>query len=97
MPFLTGYIDDGRDARGLAARAARAFGADFVWRHPARPAGRTLSALDAAIYTEAPCPADRVDAAHGRPLRHRLPARARRAGCSSGRWRRQRRRRRGGS
>jgi predicted deacylase len=56
IPFIAGYIDDGRDARGLAARAAHAFGADFVWRHPERPPGRTLSGLDAAIYTEAPCP-----------------------------------------
>jgi predicted deacylase len=56
IPFIAGYIDDGRDKRGLAARAARAFGADFVWRHPERPPGRTLSGLDAAIYTEAPCP-----------------------------------------
>jgi len=55
IPFLAGYIDDGRDARGLGALAARAFGADFVWRHAERPPGRTLSALDAAIYTESPC------------------------------------------
>lgn len=56
IPFIAGYIDDGRDKHGFAARAARAFGADFVWRHPERPPGRTLSDLDAAIYTEAPCP-----------------------------------------
>jgi predicted deacylase len=56
IPFLAGYIDDGRDTRGLGRRAAEAFGADFVWRHPERPPGRTLSALDAAIYTEAPTP-----------------------------------------
>jgi uncharacterized protein len=55
IPFIAGYIDDGRDQHGLAARAARAFGADFVWRHPERPPGRTLSGMDAAIYTEAPC------------------------------------------
>lgn len=56
IPFVAGYIDDGRDAKGLGARAAAAFGADFVWRHPERPPGRTLSVMDAAIYTEAPCP-----------------------------------------
>lgn len=54
MPFLAGYIDDGRDTRGLGARAAAAFGADFIWRHEGRPAGRTLSGMDAAIYSEAP-------------------------------------------
>lgn len=54
IPFLAGYIDDGRDRKGLGARAARAFGADFVWRHEARAPGRTISDMDAAIYTEAP-------------------------------------------
>jgi predicted deacylase len=54
IPFLAGYIDDGRDRRGLGARAAQAFGADFVWRHDARAPGRTISDMDAAIYTEAP-------------------------------------------
>ena len=56
IPFTAGYIDDGRDRRGLSRRAALAFGADFVWRHPERPPGRTLSGIDAAIYTEAPAP-----------------------------------------
>ncbi len=55
IPFLAGYIDDGRDTKGFGARAAAAFGADFIWRHPQRVGGRTLSAMDAAIYTEAPC------------------------------------------
>lgn len=54
IPFLAGYIDDGRDRKGLGARAAKAFGADFVWRHDARAPGRTISDMDAAIYTEAP-------------------------------------------
>jgi len=54
IPFTIGYIHDGRDARGLSERAARAFGADFIWRHPVRPPGRTLNGCDAAIYTEAP-------------------------------------------
>ncbi|MBM3535842.1 MAG: hypothetical protein FJX60_22755 [Alphaproteobacteria bacterium] len=56
IPFLAGYIDDGRDKKGLGKRAARVFGADFVWRHADRAPGRTLSDMDAAIYTEAPLP-----------------------------------------
>jgi predicted deacylase len=56
IPFLTGYIDDGRDRNGLGARAAAAFGADFIWRHETRVPGRTISGIDAAIYTEAPLP-----------------------------------------
>jgi len=55
IPFLAGYIDDGRDKAGLGRRAAHAFGADFVWRHVVRAPGRTISDRDAAIYTEAPC------------------------------------------
>lgn len=53
IPFTIGYIDDGRDAQGLSERAARVFGADFIWRHPIRSPGRTLNGADAAIYTEA--------------------------------------------
>jgi predicted deacylase len=56
IPFIAGYIDDGRDTRRLAVRAAEAFGADFIWRHPERPPGRTISGMDAAIYTEYPAP-----------------------------------------
>jgi predicted deacylase len=56
IPFLAGYIDDGRDTKGLGERAAKVFGADFIWRHEARAPGRTLSGMDAAIYTEAPLP-----------------------------------------
>jgi predicted deacylase len=56
IPFIAGYIDDGRDRRGLSAKAAQAFGADFIWRHPERPPGRTISGMDAAIYTEYPAP-----------------------------------------
>jgi len=56
IPFLAGYIDDGRDRKGLGARAATAFGADFIWRHETRAPGRTISGIDAAIYTEAPLP-----------------------------------------
>ncbi len=52
IPFTIGYIDDGRDTKGLSERAARVFGADFIWRHPIRPPGRTLNGADAAIYTE---------------------------------------------
>lgn len=55
IPFLAGYIDDGRDTKGLGRLAAEAFGADFIWRHVARAPGRTISDRDAAIYTEAPC------------------------------------------
>ncbi len=54
IPYLAGYIDDGRDKKGLGARACKAFGADFIWRHETRAAGRTISDMDAAIYTEAP-------------------------------------------
>jgi predicted deacylase len=54
IPFLAGYIDDGRDKKGLGARAAAVFGADFIWRHETRAPGRTLSDMDAAVYTEAP-------------------------------------------
>ncbi len=56
IPFLAGYIDDGRDREGIGARAAAAFGADFIWRHETRAPGRTISDVDAAIYTEAPLP-----------------------------------------
>lgn len=54
IPYLAGYIDDGRDRKGLGARACKAFGADFIWRHDVRAPGRTISDMDAAIYTEAP-------------------------------------------
>lgn len=54
IPYLAGYIDDGRDRKGLGARACKAFGADFIWRHDERAPGRTISDMDAAIYTEAP-------------------------------------------
>ncbi|MBM3549922.1 MAG: hypothetical protein FJX54_23525 [Alphaproteobacteria bacterium] len=54
IPFTIGYIDDGRDRKGLSERAAKVFGADFIWRHPIRPPGRTLNGADAAICTEAP-------------------------------------------
>lgn len=56
IPFLAGYIDDGRDKKGLGERAAKVFGADFIWRHVDRAPGRTLSGMDAAVYTEAPLP-----------------------------------------
>lgn len=64
IPYVTGYIDDGRDTKGLAERAAKVFGADFIWRHAERAQGRTISDMDAAIYTE--CvgggPADKAQA-----------------------------------
>ena len=54
MPFLAGFRG-GDDARGgLAERAATAFGADFVWRHPNRSVGRTTSVVENALYVESP-------------------------------------------
>lgn len=54
MPFLTGYHAPRADADSLGARAARAFGALFVWGHPGRTPGRTISVVSDAIYVEAP-------------------------------------------
>lgn len=55
MPFLAGYrgYEPGADD-SLASRAAHVFGADFVWRHPQRAEGRTLSVVDQGIYVECP-------------------------------------------
>ncbi len=52
MPFLAGYRGEPGDGVTLRARAAHAFGADFVWRHPGRSEGRTVSVVDEAIYVE---------------------------------------------
>lgn len=52
MPFLAGYIAETAAAESLARRAATAFGADFLWRHPVRTEGRTVSVVDQAIYVE---------------------------------------------
>lgn len=54
MPFLAGYRGTTPGATSEAARAAIAFGADFVWRHPGRSEGRTVSVVDQAIYVESP-------------------------------------------
>ncbi|MDH3248290.1 MAG: M14 family metallopeptidase [Acidimicrobiia bacterium] len=54
MPFLAGFRGESRDAGTLGERAARAFGADFVWRHQGRSVGRTTSVVDQSIYCEAP-------------------------------------------
>jgi predicted deacylase len=55
MPFLAGFRRDAQlDPTGLGERAAMAIGADFVWHHPHRAAGRTLSVVDVGIYLESP-------------------------------------------
>jgi predicted deacylase len=58
MPLLVGWTDDGCAACAASRRAAEAFAAPVLWRHPGPvPAGRTLSAAHAAgipsIYAEA--------------------------------------------
>jgi predicted deacylase len=58
MPLLVGWTDDGCATCAAGARAAEAFAAPVLWRHPgAVPEGRTLSAAHAAgipsIYAEA--------------------------------------------
>jgi predicted deacylase len=53
MPFLAGYQGD-TSADSLAKRAAVTFGADFLWRHPGRSEGRSVSVVDQAIYIECP-------------------------------------------
>ena len=58
MPLLVGWTDDGCTTCAAGGRAAEAFAAPVLWRHPGPvPAGRTLSAAhDSAIpsiYTEA--------------------------------------------
>lgn len=52
MPFLAGYLAPAAGEDSLARRAAAAFGADFLWRHPNRTEGRTVSVVDQAIYVE---------------------------------------------
>lgn len=52
MPFLAGYIAETAIEDSLARRAAAAFDADFLWRHPVRTEGRTVSVVDQAIYVE---------------------------------------------
>ena len=54
MPFLAGYQSDTITADTLAKRAASAFGAEFLWRHPGRTEGRSVSVVDQAIYVECP-------------------------------------------
>lgn len=58
MPLLVGWTDDGCSTCAAGARAAEAFAAPVLWRHPGSvPPGRTLSAAHAAgipsIYAEA--------------------------------------------
>lgn len=52
MPFLAGYPAETAGTGSLAERAASAFGADFLWRHPTRAEGRTVSVVDQAMYVE---------------------------------------------
>ena len=52
MPFLAGYIAETATAESLSQQAAAAFGAEFLWRHPVRTDGRTVSVVDQAIYVE---------------------------------------------
>lgn len=54
MPFLAGYQADAAEDDSLAKQAASAFGADFLWRHPGRSEGRTVSVVDQAMYVECP-------------------------------------------
>ena len=54
MPFLAGYQADMASADSLAKQAASTFGAEFLWRHPTRSEGRTVSVVDQAIYVECP-------------------------------------------
>ena len=54
MPFLAGYRGEPGGGVTDRARAAHAFGADFVWRHPGRSEGRTVSVVENAIYAECP-------------------------------------------
>jgi predicted deacylase len=54
MPFLAGFQEASASADSLAKRAAAVFGADFLWRHPDRSVGRTVSVVDQAIYIECP-------------------------------------------
>lgn len=54
MPFLAGYGATEPGTGSIAERAAIAFGADFVWRHPGRSEGRTLSVVPQGMYVESP-------------------------------------------
>ncbi|MEX2424911.1 MAG: M14 family metallopeptidase [Acidimicrobiia bacterium] len=54
MPFLAGYRGQQPNEQTVDERAAIAFGADFVWRHPHRSEGRTVSVVEHAIYCESP-------------------------------------------
>ena len=54
MPFVAGFTRDERDPERIGERAATAIGADFLWHHPHRSPGRTLSVVDVGIYVECP-------------------------------------------
>lgn len=58
MPLLAGYVETGAaEVDAVSRRMARAFGADFLWRHREGAPGRTLSVMGErgkpAIYVEA--------------------------------------------
>lgn len=52
MPFLAGYRGEESGSDSISEKAAIVFGADFVWRHPERSEGRTISVVEHAIYIE---------------------------------------------
>lgn len=54
MPFVAGYCAPVASDRCLAAAAAAAVGAEFVWRHPLCPDGRSISVVPQGIYLEGP-------------------------------------------
>ena len=54
MPFLVGFRGESAGSESLSRQAAEAFGGDFLWRHPGRSEGRTVSVVDDAIYAESP-------------------------------------------
>jgi predicted deacylase len=54
MPSLAGYGGQRPGTGSVTERAAIAFGARFVWRHPRRSQGRTLSMVEHGMYVESP-------------------------------------------
>jgi predicted deacylase len=54
MPVLVGFRGETAGSTSLSRQAAEAFGGDFLWRHPGRSQGRTVSVVDQAIYAESP-------------------------------------------
>ncbi|HSJ28874.1 MAG TPA: M14 family metallopeptidase [Acidimicrobiia bacterium] len=54
MPSLAGYGGQRSGTGSVTERAAIAFGAQFVWRHPGRSQGRTVSMVEHGMYVESP-------------------------------------------